>query len=78
MIGAIINRKKYTDSELNWLMLINALNTPLFIFVVVYVIQLITGSAHPNNIYDSTLILELVSIFAIESLEWKYTAEKEK
>lgn len=69
MINAIINQKKYTDSELSWLMLINALNTPLFIFVLVYVIQLITGDARPSNFYDSILVFEIVAILFIEGLE---------
>ena len=78
MINAIVNRKKYTDSELNWLMLINALNTPLFIFTVVYVIQLLTRDTYPRNVYDGAVVFELMVTFGIESLEYEYAAEKEK
>lgn len=75
MINTIINRKKYTDNEMSWLMLINALNTPLFIFVSVYIIQLITGDAHPSNVCDGALVFEMIVIFGIESLEYEYASK---
>lgn len=77
MISAIVNRKKYKDDDIDWLMLINALNMPMFIFTLVYIIRLVTGDARPSSFYDSVLAFEVVAILFIEGLECAYVTESE-